>query len=113
MQVVAKYTNLRISARKVRLVADTIRGKHVDEALAILRFLPQGSAPHMTKLVKSAIANADNNFQLSPEDLYVTKVLVDEGPTMKRMSARARGRGDRILKRSCHITVVVDDREEV
>ena len=101
-----------ISPRKMRLVIDTIRGKKVSEALAILKFMPQASSLEVAKVVKSAAANAENNYQMSPEDLVVHEIYAGDGPTMKRFRARARGRADRILKRSGHITVVVDDREE-
>ena len=102
--------NLRMSPRKLRLVADLIRGKGVDEALSILQFLPKGGAPILGKLLKSAIANAGNNHDLKADDLYVAKVTVDGGATMKRFMARARGRACRIRKRSSHATIVLRER---
>ncbi|HET8625837.1 MAG TPA: 50S ribosomal protein L22 [Thermomicrobiales bacterium] len=109
VRAVAKY--LRVSPRKARLVCDAVRGKDVREALAILQFLPQKSAGYIAKVVKSAAANAENNYDLDPDDLYVKRIFADDGPTMKRYRARARGRVNQILKRSCHITVIVEDRE--
>jgi large subunit ribosomal protein L22 len=109
VRAVAKY--LRVSPRKARLVCDAVRGKDVREALAILQFLPQKSAGYVAKVVKSAAANAENNYDLDPDDLYVKRIFADDGPTMKRYRARARGRVNQILKRSCHITVIVEDRE--
>jgi large subunit ribosomal protein L22 len=88
-----------------------VRGKDVGEALAILRFLPQKSAPIVAKIVKSAAANAENNYDLDPADLYVKRIYADDGPTVKRYRAGARGRARPILKRSCHITVIVDQRD--
>ncbi|HEX5503388.1 MAG TPA: 50S ribosomal protein L22 [Thermomicrobiales bacterium] len=109
VRAVAKY--LRVSPRKARLVCDAVRGKDVREALAILQFLPQKSAVSIAKVVKSAAANAENNYDLDPDDLYVKRIFADDGPTSKRFRARARGRVNQILKRSCHITVIVEDRE--
>ena len=106
----AKY--IRISPRKVRQVVDLIRGKKVDEALAILKFTPKGSTDPVSKVLNSAVANAEHNLELSPDDLYVTKVYVDQGPTLKRIMPRAMGRADRIRKRTSHITVVVGDKKE-
>ena len=101
-----------LSPRKVRLVIDTVRGKNAKEALSMLKFMPQASSFEVAKVIKSAVANAENNYQMTPEDLFIHEIFVDDGPTMKRFRARARGRGDRILKRSSHITVVVDDKED-
>lgn len=109
VRAVAKY--LRVSPRKARLVCDAVRGKDVREALAILQFLPNKSAVSIAKVVKSAAANAENNYDLDPDDLYVKRIFADDGPTVKRFRARARGRVNQILKRSCHITVIVEDRE--
>jgi large subunit ribosomal protein L22 len=105
----AKY--IKHSSRKVRLVVDAVRGKQVDEALAILKFLPNGAAVDVAKAVKAAAASAENNYQMSPEELYITRISADEGPTMKRFRPRARGRADHILKRSTHVTVFVDEKE--
>jgi large subunit ribosomal protein L22 len=105
----AKY--IRISPRKVRQVVDLIRGKSLNEALSILRFVPKGSAVPVEKVIKSAAANAENNYNLNRDDLYVYRVYVDEGPTMKRIMPRARGSADRIRKRMSHITIVLAERE--
>lgn len=105
----AKY--VRISPRKARQVVDLIRGKSLDEALNILRFVPKAAATPVEKVVRSAAANAENNFDLNPEDLFVAKIYVDEGPTLKRIRPRARGMADRINKRTSHITVVLSERE--
>ena len=112
MQAKASLTMMRRSARKVRLVCDAVRGKPVAEALALLRFLPQGSARDVAKVIQSAAANAENNYQMSPEDLRVHRIYADEGPTFKRYLPRARGRADRRLTRTSHLTVSVDDGEE-
>ena len=112
MEAKASLQMLRTSARKVRLVCDAVRGKPVAEALAILRFLPQGSAPHVAKVIASAAANAEHNYQMTREDLRVKVIYADEGPTFKRFLPRARGRADRRLSRTSHVTVVVDDGEE-
>ena len=109
-RAVAKY--VRVSPRKVRLVADLIRGKQVNEALAILRVIPQLSREPVAKALKSAVANAENNNDAVAEDLYVTNIFVDQGPTLKRIKPRAQGRADRINRRTSHITVLVGDREE-
>lgn|SRR5690625_716290 len=105
----AKY--VRISPRKARQVVDLIRGKSLGEALNILRFVPKAAATPVEKVVRSAAANAENNFDLNPEDLFVAKIYVDEGPTLKRIRPRARGMADRINKRTSHITVVLSERE--
>ena len=109
-KAVAKY--VRISPRKVRLVVDLIRGKKVDEALAILQHTPNISREPVTKVLKSAIANAEHNYDMNPDDLYITKIYVDQGPTLKRIKPRAHGRADRIRKRTSHITVFVGDKKE-
>jgi len=106
-EVVAKLRYLRIAPRKVRLVADLIRKKPVNEALAILDFTRKKAARPLKKLLNSAIANAKNNFQLDPSNLYISKITVDEGPKYKRWMPRARGRADLILKRTSHITLVL------
>lgn len=112
MEVIAKLTGIPVSAQKTRLVVDTVRGKSLIDALAILRFLPQKAARDVYKVMRSASANAENNFDLDPEDLYVKRIYADEGPTFKRWKARARGRVNRRLKRSSHITVVLDEVEK-
>ncbi|MBX6340955.1 MAG: 50S ribosomal protein L22 [Thermomicrobiaceae bacterium] len=109
MEVVAKAKGLPVSARKARLVVDAVRGKTVPEALAILRFLPQKSSEYVYKVVRSAAANAEHNHDLDPDGLYIKRIFADEGPTYKRYRARARGRVNKRLKRTTHITVVVDE----
>jgi large subunit ribosomal protein L22 len=111
MEVQAKLRGARISAQKARLVADQVRGKPVDEALNLLEFSTKKAAHLVRKVLNSAIANAENNEGADVDDLRVSTVFVDEGLTMKRMRARAKGRGDRIFKRTCHITVKVADSE--
>jgi large subunit ribosomal protein L22 len=103
---------VRISPQKVRLVVDVVRGKPVDYALAILNNMPQKAAEEVARTIKSAAANAENNLKMTPEDLFVKTIYADEGPAMKRISFRARGRANTIRKRSSHITVVVDDGEQ-
>jgi large subunit ribosomal protein L22 len=109
MEVVAKHNGARISAQKARLVADQIRGKSVGDALNILAFSPNKGAHLGKKVLESAIANAEHNEGADIDELRVATVFVDEGMTMKRIRPRAKGRADRILKRSCHITVKVAD----
>jgi len=110
MEVKATSKFIRRSPQKVRLVLDAVRGKSVDEALGILRFLPNAAAREVLGVVKSAAANAENNFQMAPEDLVITRIFADEGPTFKRFRARARGMASPILKRTSHITVIVEER---
>lgn len=109
MEVAAKHKGARISAQKARLVADQIRGKSVGEALNILAFSPKKGAALVKKVLESAIANAEHNEGADVDDLRVSTVFVDEGMTMKRIKPRAKGRADRIMKRTCHITVKVSD----
>jgi large subunit ribosomal protein L22 len=106
----AKY--LRRSTRKTRLVVQAIRGRRVEEAAALLRFMPQGAAGDVAKVLKSATANAENNLNLSAEDLVVVDARADEGPTMKRWQPRAQGRAFPIHKPMTHITVTVGDGED-
>lgn len=110
-QAFAKATNIRIAPRKVRVVVDLIRGKDVDAALALLQFLPKRAAEVVGKTVKSAAANAEHNFELNRDRLYVSQAYVDAGPTLKRYQPRQRGQAFQIKKRSSHITVVVRERE--
>ncbi|WP_394132526.1 50S ribosomal protein L22 [Shewanella maritima] len=110
MEVLAKHRFARTSAQKARLVADQIRGLPVSKALEILTFSPKKAAVLVKKVLDSAIANAEHNEGADIDELKVGKVFVDEGPTMKRIMPRAKGRADRILKRTSHITVVVSDR---
>jgi large subunit ribosomal protein L22 len=111
MEVAAKLRGARISAQKARLVADQVRGKPVGEALNLLEFSTKKAAFMLRKVLNSAIANAENNEGADVDELRVSTVFVDEGMTMKRMRPRAKGRGDRIMKRTCHITVKVADSE--
>jgi large subunit ribosomal protein L22 len=107
MEVSAVAKDTGISPRKVRPLVDMIRGKKVDEALTILRFAPTPAARIVAKVVKSAAANADNNFQMEPANLKIAGIFADEARTIKRFRPRARGRASPILRRSCHITVIV------
>ena len=111
MEVAARLKGAQISAQKARLVADQVRGMSVEEALSLLEFSPKKAAHIVKKLLDSAIANAENNEGADVEELKVSSIFVDEGMTMKRLRPRAKGRADRILKRSCHITVKVTDGE--
>jgi large subunit ribosomal protein L22 len=111
MEVKAVAKDTGVSARKLRLLMDLIKEKPVAEALAILRFAPSPSAQLIAKVVKSAAANAENNFQMTPADLKIVKIYADDAPMAKRFQPRARGRADRILKRSSHITVIVTEQE--
>ncbi len=112
MEVSAIAKDTGISARKIRPLVDMVRGKKVDEALTILRFTPTPNARIVAKAVKSAAANAENNFQMSPSDLKIVSIFADEARTMKRHRPRARARTSPILKRSSHITVIVAEQEE-
>jgi large subunit ribosomal protein L22 len=109
MEVSARLKGARISAQKVRLVADQIRGQQVGEALNILNFSTKKGAHLVKKLLESAIANAEHNEGADVDELSVAQIFVDEATTMKRIRPRAKGRADRILKRSCHITLAVAD----
>lgn len=112
MEVSAKLTGAQISAQKVRLVVNQIRGKAVEEALDILEFSNKKGADLVKKILNSAIANAEHNEGADVDELKVSTIFVDEGRTLKRLRPRAKGRADRILKRSCHITVKVSDSED-
>ena len=105
----ARY--IRISPYKVRRVIDLVRGKSYNEAIAILKNTPLGAAEAVLKAIDSAAANAEHNLQLAKKDLYVAEIYADQGPTLKRVMHRARGSADRILKRTSHITVILDVRE--
>ena len=111
MRVSATAKYIRRSTRKTRLVTAAIIGKPVDEATAILRFMPQGAARDVAKVLKSAAANAENNHDLSPDELYVADAIANEGPTIKRFRPRAQGRAFPIHKPMTHVTVVVENRE--
>ncbi|MCD2255329.1 50S ribosomal protein L22 [Agrilactobacillus fermenti] len=108
----ATAKTVRIAPRKVRLVVDTIRGRSVAEALAILQFTPRGASPVVAKVLKSAIANAEHNYDLDAENLFVSEAFVNEGPTLKRFRPRAKGSASPINKRTSHITVVVSEKED-
>ena len=107
-KAVAKY--VRIAPRKVRVVMDLIRGKSVADAFAILKFTSKVGAEAIEKVLKSAVANAENNFDMNVDNLYVSSCFVDQGPTMKRIHPRSRGQAFKILKRSSHITVAVEEK---
>ena len=103
---IARY--VRISSRKVKIVIDLIRGKSVREAEAILQYTPKAATEPVLKLLKSAVANAENNLELNRDDLYVAEVYANQGPTLMRYRPRAHGRASRIRKRTSHITIVLD-----
>ena len=109
MEVAARLRGARLSAQKARLVADLIRGKKVEEALDILTFSPKKAARVIKKVLESAIANAEHNEGADVDELRVSSIYVDEGLTLKRIKPRAKGRADRIRKRTCHITVKLAD----
>lgn len=111
VRAVAKY--IPTSAQKVRLVLEQVRDMPADEALTRLEFMPQRAARFVYKVLRSAIANAEENHGLAAEDLYIARIYADEGPTLKRGRAGARGRFKPILKRTCHITVVLKEYEYV
>lgn len=100
---------VRISADKIRIVANLIRGKDYVNALAILKTTSKAASPIIEKLLNSAAANAENNLNMSKNELYVAEIYANEGPTLKRVRARAQGRAFRINKRTCHITIILDD----
>ena len=110
MEVAAKLSGARISAQKARLVPDQIRGKKVGEALNLLAFSSKKAAEIMKKVLESAVANAEHNEGADVDDLKVSTVFVNEGRSLKRIMPRAKGRADRIVKRSCHIPVKVADK---
>ncbi len=112
MEVLAKTKNVGVSPKKLKWIVDTVRGKRVDEAMVTLKFLPSPAAREVLKVVKSAAANAENNFQMSPDDLRIVNITRDEGPPLKRFRPRAHGRVSPILKRSSHVTVFVEEQEE-
>ena len=109
-QAKASVNHVRVAPRKAKLVVDLIRGKQVGEAIAILRHTPKSASPIVEKLLNSAIANAEHNFQLDVNKLVVSQVYVNQGPTMKRFRPRAMGRASRINKRTSHITLVVSEK---
>jgi len=107
---VAKY--VRLSPRKVRLIMDEIRGRHVEEALNMLSFTPQKGGRILKKLINSAVANAQQNSGTDVDQLYIHRIFADEGPSLKRFSPRAMGRATRILKKTCHLTVILNDKKQ-
>ena len=109
MEVSATAKRLRVSPRKARLVVNQVRGKAVSDAIDILSFSTQKSAPLVRKVLESAMANAENNEGADVDDLRISEIYVNEGITVKRIRPRARGRADRILKRTCHVTVTLTD----
>ncbi|WP_391118447.1 50S ribosomal protein L22 [Psychrobacillus sp. L3] len=111
-QAKAIAKTVRIAPRKVRLVVDLIRGKQIGEAIAILQLTPKAASPVVEKVLKSAVANAEHNYELDINNLVVSEVFVDEGPTLKRFRPRAMGRASAINKRTSHITVVVSEKKE-
>jgi large subunit ribosomal protein L22 len=112
MQAKAVARTVRIAPRKARLVVDLIRGKQVGEAVAILNHTPKAASPIVQKLLKSAVANAEHNYEMDVNNLVVAQVFVDEGPTMKRFRPRAQGRASSINKRTSHITIVLSEKKE-
>ena len=112
-QAKAIARTVRIAPRKVRLVVDLIRGKQVGEAVAILRHTPKAASPVVEKVLKSAVANAEHNYELDINNLVVSEIFVDEGPTLKRFRPRAKGRASAINKRTSHITIVVSEKKGV
>jgi len=112
MEAKAIARQVRVAPRKARLVIDLIRGKDVGEAHAILQNTPKASSPVVEKLLKSAIANAEHNYEMEADSLFIKSAFVDEGTTLKRFRPRAQGRAGRINKRTCHITIVVSEKKE-
>ena len=110
MEVKATAKYMRISAQKVRKIVGSIKGKSAETGINALKFMPQKSAGLVEKILRSAIANADQNAKMDVDSLVIKNIIVNEGPTLKRFRARARGRASRILKRTSHITVIVSER---
>ncbi|WP_371376815.1 50S ribosomal protein L22 [Sporomusa aerivorans] len=110
MEAKAIARHIRIAPRKIRIVIDLIRGKNVGEAFAILKYTPKVGAEVVEKVLKSAIANAEHNYDLNTDALYVAQAFVDQGPTLKRIHPRSRGQAFKILKRTSHVTLVVKER---
>lgn len=113
MPVKAHLKHLRISPRKVRLVVNVIRGMEVDKALEQLEYIPKRSSSPVIKLLKSAVASAEHDFKLERNDLYISKIIVEEGTTLKRMMPHAMGRSFPIAKRTSHITLILDKKSEL
>jgi large subunit ribosomal protein L22 len=110
MEVRASLQRVRISPRKARLVVDMVRGKKVTDAIEMMKFVPNRAAVDVERLLKSVAANAENNYDLDPNDLWVKAIYADDAPTLRRFKPKARGRVGRILRRSCHITVIAEER---
>ena len=110
MEVRASLQRVRVSPRKARLVVDLVRGKKVSDAIAMLRFVPNKAAEDIEKLLKSVSANAENNYDLDPQDLWVKAIYADDASQMRRFKPKSRGRVGKILRRSCHITVIAEER---
>ena len=113
MPVKARAANTGISVKKLKPIVDLVRGKKVDEALDTLHFLPSPAAAQVARVVKSAAANAENELLTRTSDLRIVEIFANEGPRLKRFRARARGRVGRVIRRNCHITVVVDEEESL
>jgi large subunit ribosomal protein L22 len=111
MEVTAKATRIRISPRKARLVVDMVRGKKVLDAIELMKFVPNRAATDVEKLLKSVAANAENNYDLDPEKLWIKANSADDAPQMRRFKPKSRGRVGRILRRSTHLTVIAEERE--
>ncbi len=111
MEVRASVTGVRVSPRKARLVVDAVRGKRVMDAIALTGFLPQKTAKDVNKLLVSLAANAENNFDMDPELLWIKEIYANEGPRFRRFKAKARGRVGRIVRRNTHMTVVAEERK--
>ena len=111
MEATAKVTFVRIAPRKVQIVLDLIRNQPAEKAMAILKYTPKAACEVVSKLLKSAMANAENNYNMNVEDLYISEVFADQGPTLKRVQARAQGRAFRINKKTSHITLKLKEKE--
>ncbi|ALX49390.1 50S ribosomal protein L22 [Lentibacillus amyloliquefaciens] len=112
MQAKAVAKSVRIAPRKVRLVVDLIRGKEIGEAIAVLRHTQRGASPVVEKVLNSAVANAEHNYEMEPDNLVISEAFVDEGVTLKRFRPRAQGRASQINKRTSHVTIVVSEKKE-
>jgi large subunit ribosomal protein L22 len=110
MEVRASAQRVRISPRKARLVVDMVRGKKVTDAIHLMKFVPNRAAEDVEKLLKSVAANAENNFDLDPESLWIKEIFADDASQLRRFKPKARGRVGKILRRSCHITVIAEER---
>lgn len=110
MEAKAVAKHIRIAPRKIRIVIDLIRGKNVADAVAILKHTPKVGSEVVLKVLKSAVANAEHNFDMNSDELVVSKIFVDQGPTLKRVHPRSRGQAFKILKHTSHLTVVVDEK---